>query len=66
MEFKPWNERRPAEQVFAQIIEDTKDLAGLLIEARKEEEGPPGGKDVQIEISSRFPEKITPDRKSVV
>lgn len=61
MEFKDWLERRPAAEVFADIRQRTKHIAGIAVEVRKPDNGPPTGKHIQIELSSRFPEKIAPE-----
>ncbi|MCK5364434.1 MAG: efflux RND transporter permease subunit, partial [Gammaproteobacteria bacterium] len=58
LEFVDWNERRPARKILEEVRERTKDLAGIIIEARKEEAGPPVGKPVQLQLSSRFPELL--------
>jgi multidrug efflux pump len=58
LEFVDWNERRPAREILAEVRERTKDLAGIIVEARKEEAGPPVGKPVQLQLSSRFPELL--------
>ncbi len=60
MEFKDWQERRKAAVVFEDIRERTKHIAGITVETRQPDSGPPTGKDVQIELSSRFPEKLAP------
>ncbi|MBO6827819.1 MAG: efflux RND transporter permease subunit, partial [Sneathiella sp.] len=61
MEFKEWNERRPAAEVFEDIRKRTKHIAGIMVETRVPDNGPPTGKDVQIELSSRFAEKLAPE-----
>jgi len=48
-----WDERRKADEILADIRERTKDLAGITIETRKPDPGPPQGKPVYIEFSSR-------------
>ncbi len=58
LEFVDWKQRRPAREILADVRERTADLAGVIIEARKEEAGPPVGKPVQIQLSSRFPELL--------
>lgn len=50
-----WDERRPAEQVIAEIYERTSDLAGVELEVRKDQNGPQSGKDLQLQLSSRSP-----------
>jgi multidrug efflux pump len=44
--------RRPAQEIFAEIRERTAPLAGIIIEVRKIEGGPPTGKDIQLELTS--------------
>jgi multidrug efflux pump len=58
LEFVDWDKRRPAREILEEVRERTKDLAGIIIEARKEEAGPPVGKPVQLQLSSRFPELL--------
>jgi multidrug efflux pump len=50
-----WQERRPADDILADIRERTKDLVGIRIEPRKPDPGPPIGKPIRVEFSSRFP-----------
>lgn len=61
MEFKDWQERRKAAVVFEDIRNRTKHIAGITVETRQPDSGPPTGKDVQIQLSSRFPEKLAPE-----
>lgn len=63
--FENWQERRPADEVIADIHERTKDLAGVEIEARKNSPGPQSGKDLIIELSSRFPERLDDTVKTI-
>ncbi len=65
LEFKDWLERRPADVVLPQIREATADLAGIEVETRKEENGPPTGKDVQVQITSLYSEKLPPVADSI-
>ncbi|MFC4270506.1 AcrB/AcrD/AcrF family protein [Sneathiella chungangensis] len=58
MEFKDWQDRRPAEEVFADIRERTAHLTGIMVEAREPDAGPPTGKHIQIQLSSRHPELL--------
>ncbi len=58
IEFKNWNQRKSADDILQEIRDRTSDMAGIRIEAQKQEEGPPSGKAVQIEIGSRFPETL--------
>ncbi|QOL26727.1 efflux RND transporter permease subunit [Thalassotalea sp. LPB0316] len=63
--FKNWQERRPADQVISDIHSRTKDLAGVEIEARKNSPGPQSGKDLIIELSSRFPDRLDETVKTI-
>ncbi len=58
MEFVDWQRRPPAEQILAEVRERTRDVAGVLIEAREQEGGPPVGKPVQVQLSSRDPKRL--------
>ena len=60
LEFTDWFTRRPADQILGEIRRRSEIFAGVLVEARKEEAGPPVGKPVQIEISSADPALIEP------
>ena len=52
LEFVEWRHRRPAAEILDEVRERTADLAGIVLEVRKEEMGPPVGKAIQIELSS--------------
>ncbi|WP_340149757.1 efflux RND transporter permease subunit [uncultured Sneathiella sp.] len=58
MEFKDWQERRSADAVFEDIRERTSHLTGIMVETRKPDNGPPTGKHVQIQLSSRNPDLL--------
>ena len=60
LEFVNWRQRRKADEILAEIKQRTADIPGILVETQKAEKGPPTGKPVQIEISSRKPELIAP------
>lgn len=55
MELHDWGDRRKADDIMADIKERTKDIAGIVIETREEQKGPPSGKPVMIELGSRYP-----------
>ncbi|MFD2167750.1 efflux RND transporter permease subunit [Thalassotalea euphylliae] len=63
--FEDWQERRPADQVIKDIESRTASLAGVEIEARKNSPGPQSGKDLIIEMSSRFPDKLDENVKII-
>jgi len=54
-----WDERRKADEILAEITAKTSDLAGIQIEARKPDPGPPTGKPIRIEFSSRSADLLT-------
>jgi len=58
MQFVDWNERRPAAQILEEMRQRTSDIAGIKLEFRKQENGPAQGKPIQLEFSSRFPDRI--------
>ena len=58
LNYVDWTERRPAKEILADIRERTSDLAGIRIETRKPDAGPPMGKPIRIEFSSRFPDSL--------
>lgn len=60
LEFADWEYRRPADQIIAEIRELARDIPGIIIEQQTEEAGPQTGKDIQLELSSRFPALLEP------
>ena len=65
LEFTEWERRRPADAIIAEIRERTADLAGIIVEPRKQEGGPPVGKAVHVDLTSRFPELLAPAAATV-
>ncbi|BDY06400.1 efflux RND transporter permease subunit [Ferrimonas sp. YFM] len=53
-----WDQRVPADQVIEEVNERLGDLAGIEYELRKDENGPPTGKALQLELSSKFPDAL--------
>ena len=60
LEFAEWDQRPKASVILADIRERVAELAGIVIQEREEEHGPPTGKPIQIQLASRFPEFIEP------
>ena len=58
LNYVDWSERRKADDILAEIRAATADLAGIEIETRKPDPGPPIGKPIHIEFSSRFPDAM--------
>ncbi|MDO6426273.1 efflux RND transporter permease subunit [Thalassotalea sp. 1_MG-2023] len=63
--FLNWQLRRKADEIIENIQKNTADMAGVELEARKNEDGPQSGKDVVIELSSRFPEQLEQAVKAI-
>jgi multidrug efflux pump len=53
-----WDLRRKADVIVEEIYQRTDDLAGVEIEVRKDQNGPRSGKDLQLQLSSRFPDDL--------
>ncbi|HZH26328.1 MAG TPA: efflux RND transporter permease subunit [Azospirillaceae bacterium] len=60
LDFKFWSDRRKANDILADIRQRTADIPGIYVEPRKQEEGPPQGKAVQVRLASRHPELLVP------
>ncbi|MBN8531606.1 MAG: efflux RND transporter permease subunit [Alphaproteobacteria bacterium] len=60
MELKDWRVRRKADKILEDIRARTADIPGIILETRKQEEGPGSGKPVHLQITSRRPEMIAP------
>ncbi|MGB0748916.1 MAG: efflux RND transporter permease subunit [Magnetospiraceae bacterium] len=57
-EFSDWRERPPAAEIMADIRERTADISGIHIDIRKQEEGPPTGKPIHVQLSARDPDSL--------
>jgi multidrug efflux pump len=53
-----WQIRRKADDIIEDVYAATDDIAGVELEVRKDENGPGGGKDLVLELSSRFPDEL--------
>lgn len=65
MNLKDWDKRRPADQIIEEVLGNTSDMAGVEIEIRKDENGPGGGKDLSIELSSKFPDVLNEEARRI-
>ena len=52
IELKPYEERPKGDVILDQIRQRTDKVPGIKVELRKVEDGPPTGKDIQIELTS--------------
>jgi len=59
LNYVDWRNRRPADAILADIRARTSDLAGIRIETRKPDPGPPIGKPIHLEFTSRFPDLLS-------
>ena len=57
-EFVDWRYRRNASEIMEEMRERVKGIPGIVIEIDSEKAGPPVGKPVQIQLSSRYPELL--------
>lgn len=47
-----YSQRRQSDEIFAEIMQRTSSIAGIKIEIRKIQGGPPTGKDVRLQVKS--------------
>ncbi len=52
IELAPWEQRKPGREILEEVRRRTASISGLRIEVKAREDGPPTGKDIQIELSS--------------
>jgi len=55
VDFKPFGERENGRLIMAEIQRRLENVPGVMIEVRALENGPPVGKDVQVELTSNNP-----------
>lgn len=58
LELTDWRHRPKADDVMAEIRNLTNDLAGIVVETREPEAGPPTGKAVQLQLRSMDPDAV--------
>lgn len=58
LEFADWTTRRTADEILTDVETRTRGLAGIHVDRRKQEKGPPVGKPVNVELTSRLPELL--------
>ena len=58
LEFIDWTARRPAVEILDELEARVSDIPGVVVEFRKAETGPSGGKPIQVEVSSRDTARI--------
>lgn len=60
LEFASWDRRRRADVILADVLQRSRSLAGIHVETRKQEAGPPVGKPIHIRLTSRHPDLLNP------
>lgn len=60
LEFVPWRQRRAAADIIAELRGRTADIPGVMIQVRKQEQGMPQGKPIQLQVTSRDAGKLAP------
>lgn len=58
IELADWNARRKAEEILQEIRDRTSGIAGIQVETRESEGGPPTGKALQLQILSHYPDLL--------
>jgi len=66
MEFVDWQKRRSADDILAEMKAKVADIPGIVVETAKQEQGPPTGKAIQLELKSRYPEMLAPAVEKVL
>ncbi|MBQ0832911.1 efflux RND transporter permease subunit [Marinobacter sp.] len=57
-QFTDWFTRRPASAILDDFLARTEDIPGIALEFREQENGPAGGKPIELQISSRDSSKL--------
>lgn len=58
LEMVDWQKRRKADEIIEDILNRTKELAGIKVEVVKEQGGPPNLKPIKLQISSTNPKDL--------
>lgn len=65
LEMEDYNNRRKGKVILAEIRERVADIAGIQVEVRKREDGPPTGKDIRLEVASADREVVTQATRAI-
>ncbi|MBE0533453.1 MAG: efflux RND transporter permease subunit [Rhodospirillales bacterium] len=66
LEFADWDKRRTADAILGDIGRRAADLAGIVVDRRKQEEGPPVGKPIHLQITSNDSAKLAQTVEAIV
>ncbi len=58
LELTEWDQRRKANEIIAELRENLADIAGVQLQFRVQENGPDGGKPINLQISSTNSDKL--------
>lgn len=56
--FIDWQDRPKASVILEEMKQRTQDISGVILEYRKQNDGPSGGKPIQLQVSGYFNESI--------
>nr|MBP8203111.1 efflux RND transporter permease subunit [Pseudomonas sp.] len=56
-QFVEWHERRSASKILEDMSARTADMPGIILEFRKQEDGPSSGKPLKLQISAQDPQQ---------
>ena len=65
LEFADWQARRTAHEILSEVRARTAPLAGVRVETRFPRAGPPVGKPVALQLTSRDPERLAAEAARV-
>ena len=50
IELKPYGKRRAGDEILKEVKERTASMAGIIVEVKQREDGPPTGKDIRLQV----------------
>lgn len=60
VEFVNWQKRRKASAILQDVFKKTADIPGIIVQINEQEAGPPTGKPLHLEFSSRALDRLIP------
>src|SRR5690606_27272410 len=60
LDFRNWQQRRTAPTILEDIRQRTANIPGIIVEPRKQDEGPPTGKPIQVQLTAQYPGLLEP------
>lgn len=65
-QFVDWFLRRPASKILQDMRSMTEDIPGIILEFRQQEEGPSGGKPIELQVHGNLVENIEPAVEQII